>query len=174
MPEPVVGSDRSHPGAERPVSHPAGGDLDALLGGVDGRDAHKPVRRLELVGLVLGDDLLAVPVGPHDAVGLGLLDLVLQQLADRFVVADQRLVCNQRREKDERLMLLAREAGGVLGGALGHEQGTLHAAAGDDRDPHGKHEARNQSPILPESKYAHVSHVASSGPGAGYLTCVVL
>src|SRR5439155_15098007 len=96
----------------------------------------------------------AVLVGPGEAVDLALLDLVFQELADRGVVTDERLVGDQWREEGERLGLFARQAGRVLTRALGHEERRLHPTTGDDGNPHGKHEARDEPQVLPEMKHA--------------------
>jgi hypothetical protein len=62
----------------------------------------------------------------------------------------------------------------VLGGAFGHEKGGLHAAAGHDRDSHGQHESRNQSPIFPETELARVFHCCLVLVLPDYFTCVFL
>jgi hypothetical protein len=88
---------------------------------LDGGKAREPARRDQGIGLVLRDQRLAVLVGPGEAVDLALSP-GFQQLADRGVVADQRLVSHQGRDESQRFGLLARQAGGVLGRPLRHQR----------------------------------------------------
>ncbi len=175
LPKPVLGVDRSYGGSELSIGHPAGRDIDALFAVLDGDNPCEPLRRLALSLPVLSGQCLAVPVDPLESVDLGPLDLLFQQLADRLVVTDQRLIGHQRREEGERFSLLAQQPGRMLGRPFGHEERGLHAPRGDDRRAHGKHQPRNQSPILPEPEDADVFHVAHPmSSAADYLTCVAL
>jgi hypothetical protein len=146
LPEPVVRFDRRHPAGERAVPDTSRRDLDAFLEDRDGREGHEPSRRVELVVDIRGNHLLAVPVRPDELVGLRLLDLTLEELADRLVVADQGLVGDQGREEHQRFRLFAPQPGGMLGCAFRHEQGGLHAAGGNHRAADRGHQARDQSP----------------------------
>ena len=165
LPQAVLRLDRRHVGAQRAVADAAGGDVDGLLGVVDGGDAYEPLRRLERVGHVLSDQRLAVAVGPLEPVDLTTAHLVLQQLADGLIFADECLVGDEWRQEDEHFLLLALQTRGVFRPALGKEQCRLHAAADDDRHAHRQHQARDQSPVLPEAKDAHVLHRRLWGPG---------
>src|SRR6267378_1899430 len=122
QPKPVVGLDRSHPGTELSVSHAARRDVETLFPVLNDGKAREPSRCVELIRRVLRDQRLAVLVGPREPVDLAFLDLVFQQLADRRVVTDERLIGNQRREEDQRFPLLAQQPGGMLARALCHEQ----------------------------------------------------
>ena len=177
LPKPVMGVDRSHVGTEPSVSNPARRDIDTLSHVLDGGNAREPARRDEHIRCVLSDQRLAPPVGPGELFDLAFLDLVCQQLADRRVFTDERLIGNQRREEGQGFPLLAQQPGGMLGRTLRHQQDGLHAASQNDRDSHGKHEARNQSPRIPESEPVLVFHgrfpCVISG-GQDYLTSVVL
>jgi hypothetical protein len=158
VPEAVLRLDRGHARGQLAVAHPARHHVDALLHVGDRGEAGEPRRGLELVGRVLRHQHLAVLVGPGEALDLALAHLVPEQLADRGVFADQRLIGDQRRDEGQRLVQLALEAGGMLGRPLGHEQRGLHAAAGDDRHAHGEHEAGNEPQVLPELKHAEIFH----------------
>src|SRR5258706_3468901 len=107
LPEPVLVVDRSYGGSERSIRHPAGPDIDALFAVLDGDNPREPLRRLTLGLPVLSGQCLAVPGDPLESGALGPLDLLFQQLADRLVSTDQRLIGHQRREESERFSLLA-------------------------------------------------------------------
>src|SRR6266850_521097 len=154
LPKPVLSLDRTHDGTELPVAHSARTHVNALLRVVDGGDSCEPSRRVENIRQVLTDQVLAFLVGPRQAVDLAPFDLVFQQLPDLLVIADERLIGNQRCDESERLLLLTQQTRGIFPGALRQKQRGLHAARGDDRDPDGEHEAGNQSPIAPEAKRA--------------------
>src|SRR5438034_4760234 len=55
LPKPVVSLDRSHDGAELPVSHPAGAHVEALFRMLDGGDSDEPGRGVDDVRRILTD-----------------------------------------------------------------------------------------------------------------------
>jgi hypothetical protein len=170
VPEPVVGLGRGHGRIEPAVAHAPRRDLDRVFGALDRGDLAEPARRVQQVGLVLGDELAAVLVGPLEALDLALLHLVVEQLADHGVLAQDRLVGDERRHERERLVQLALEARRMFGRPLRHEERRLNAAAGDDRDSHREHQAGDKAPVLPESNAAHMAYLLGR---RRYFTCVV-
>ena len=159
-PQPVHRLGRSHLAVERPVFHAARGHGERAIDHVDRGDIREPVRRFELVGLVLCDHLCTALVGPHEAVGLPLYDLALEHLADRLVIAQDGLVGHQRREECERLLQFPLVPRGGLGHAFREQQRGLYAAAENDGEPHRRHQPGDDSPARPEAKYAQDFHLS--------------
>src|SRR5204862_4880019 len=119
-PQAVLCGNRRDGGGQHSIGHAPRRHFEGVYAVIDGDQLAEPARRLAaLVGVVGGEDL-AVAVAPLETVHLRALYLLSQELVDRLVVADQRLLGNERREEGEGFRLLAQPPCRMFRAAFGY------------------------------------------------------
>ena len=99
FPQAVVRLDGRHPRIQLSVANPAGCDINTFFGNVNGSNTGEPTGRVQHVGFVLCDQFAALFVHPLNQVEFALGHLLFDQLVNRRVFTNQRLVGNEWRDE---------------------------------------------------------------------------